>query len=149
MGDITFKPTGNIKEVDENLQNQFNTILKIVNKTEEDIAGGLVYINALTVEQLHAIIEAAPDFYDKNRDHNWSPTCEEFDKFITENPQFVLEAHLVVPTREDYRFDIVGVKAMDTKENTKILYNFINTLDVNKQPDEYGTYNSFIRAWWD
>lgn len=149
MGDITFKPTSNIKEVDENLQNQFNTILKILNKTEEDIIGGLVHIDDLTVEQLHAIIEAAPDFYNGDRNHNWSPSNNQFDKFITENPQFILEAYVVNPKREDYRFNIVGVKAPSNKENKVLLFDFINSLGTDNQPDEYGEYNGFIRAWWD
>jgi len=148
--DIMFKPT-NIwsKEVNPGIQDQFNEILKILDKENEEIIGGLVYDNEVLLSQIEAIKEGAPDFYNDNRVHGDSPTCKQILEFMQNNPQFVAETHVVAPERDDYRFDIVGVKAPTSKENKLILYNWINSLDIDNQPDEYGEYKGYIRAWWD
>ena len=148
--DLMFKPT-NVwsKKVNPNVQDQFNEILKILDKEDEEIIGGLIYDDEILLSQLEAIKEAAPDFWDDNRTHENSPSCIQILEFMRENPQFVAEAHIVDPERNDYRFDIVGVKAPISKENKVILYDFINSLGVDNQPDEYGEYSGYTRAWWD
>ena len=79
-----------------------------------------------------------------------------FLDFLNKNPQFIAEIVLVEPSRSDYRLEIVGVKAPNNKANTSILYDWVNNLqdgpdngaDYN-EPQEYGVYNGYIRAWWD
>ena len=148
--DFTFKPTNiSNQEVNSDLQNQFNEILKILDKENEEIIGGLIYDNEVLLSQLEAIKEIAPDFWNDTSTHNNSPSCIQILEFMRKNPQFVAETYIVNPERDDYRFDIVGVKAPTSKENKIILYDFINSLGVDNQPDEYGEYQGYIRAWWD
>ena len=90
-----------------------------------------------------------PDFWDPKMAHNDCPENETLLKFIEENPQFVAEIGIAGPDRDDYRLEIVGIKAESNKDNKVILYDFINSLGIDNQPDEYGEYQGYTRAWWD
>ena len=147
--DIEFHPTQEENEVDNNLQTQWDVALKILNLEDDDIIGNYVYYDHATIEQLHALIEAMPDFWDPEMAHNDCPGNDVLLKFMEENPQFIAEIGIASPDRSDYRLEIVGVKAESNKENKVILYDFINSLGIDNQPDEYGEYSGYTRAWWD
>ena len=147
--DIEFHPTQKESEVDPSLQEQWDVALKILNLEDDDIIGDYIYFDHTTIEQLHALIEAMPDFWDSEMAHNDCPGNGVLLKFIEENPQFVAEIGIAGPDRSDYRLEIVGIKAESNKDNKIILYDFINSLGIDNQPDEYGEYSGYTRAWWD
>ena len=144
-----FYPTGTEKVEDENLKTQWDVALKILNLEDDDIVGDYIYFDHTTIEQLHALIEAMPDFWDPKMAHNDCPGNETLLKFIEENPQFLAEIGIAGYDRSDYRLEIVGVKAESNKNNKVVLYDFINSLGIDNQPDEYGEYQGYTRAWWD
>lgn len=147
--DIQFHPTQDKDEVDPNLQEQWDTALNILGLEDDDIVGDYIYFDHATIEQLHALITAMKDFWDPEMAHNDCPGNETLLKFIEENPQFIAEIGIAGPDRDDYRLELVGVKAESNKENKVILYDFINSLGIDNQPDEYGEYQGYTRAWWD
>lgn len=146
---IQFHPTQDKDEVDPNLQEQWDTALNILGLEDDDIVGDYIYFDHATIEQLHALITVMKDFWDPEMMHNDCPGNGVLLKFIEENPQFIAEIGIAGSDRDDYRLEIVGVKAESNKENKVILYDFINSLGIDNQPDEYGEYQGYTRAWWD
>lgn len=138
-----------------NLISQWGWLMEIYNTDESEILGGILNVDS-TIEQLTQAIEKAPDFWNANSQINDAPVQSMFLDFLNKNPQFIAEIILVEPSRSDYRLEIVGVKAPNNKANTSILYDWVNNLqdgpdngaDYN-EPQEYGVYNGYIRAWWD
>lgn len=135
---------------DSNLTKQWNEILDVLNIDPDlDLIGGVIRTD-VNIEQMKDIVEKAPDYINLKGKHNYSPSLNQFIEFCETNPQFVMEAVLVEPERDDYRVDVDGVKAPVNTENTTILYDWINSFDDSiDDPSEYGTYNGNIRAWWD
>lgn len=127
---------------------QYKDILEKLNIPEDEELGGLIYLD-LNKDDIKEIISHSA-FSDTDISHNYAPVTQMFINFINDNPQFIAEGYLVNPNRDDYRFEIVGVKAKANRENKEALYDFINSLpDGLAQPDEYGDYEGYVRAWWD
>ena len=104
----------------------------------------------VTGEEIQKMIELAPDFWQGEESWNEMPTQNEFLAFLKEHPDFRAEVNLVNPNlREDYRFNVDAVKAINTPKNTKILRDWIDSLDYIAEPSEFFEYKGDIRAWWD
>lgn len=143
------KTEGRNKLMKKDLKKQWEDIMELLNVSEEDISGGIVYLDKITLDQVNKIKEIAKDFYNDDDRQNNSPSCKELIDFVEENPQFIFEGYIVTPEREDYRFTITAIKAPNNKLNIEIMNNYINSLDEDSFPDEFDTYDGYIRAWWD
>lgn len=135
----------------ERIEEEYGSILSVleINPDEEDTIGGILYLD-ISGKEIEKIKEIAPLHYAEGIGHNGAPDNDTFLEFLLANPQFEAECYLTTPDRDDYRIEIVGVKAPYNDKNIDILDDFLRNLPGEyEEPDEYGEYQNKIRAWWD
>lgn len=137
-----------------NEQIQFEKILLLLEKTEEDISrGGIVYFEGLRKDILENMIQESPDFFKENDvRYNEAPTINEFMSFVELNRDFTMEGFVTSPQHREgeTRFVINGVSAPANNDNVANLYMWIND-ETNQfiEPTELDDNTGDIRAWWD
>lgn len=96
--------------------------------------GGVRDFTDVTLAQMEELI--SNNFIDLSRNHNNSPTAEQFVLFVRKHPEFTFNGYVVTPDREDCRVTITGVDSnekMDadtTKEFVKLFMN-ADTFDID------------------
>lgn len=111
-----------------------------------------IYSTTADIKTLKKAIEVAPNFWNEDVTVNGAPTQGMFLDFMEQNPQFIAEIQIVLPVRNDYRLEIIAVKALNNKKNESILNYWINRLTEEGdylEPQEWGVQDGYIRAWWD
>lgn len=129
---------------------EYNKALEILNLTEEECWGGLYTCSNISIDQIKDLYEKTPSYLLLDLSYNEAPTGDDFIEFLKEHPNFISEGYFYDKDREITGLMITGIKAKNNDKNTQDLYSFVNKEDADYgQPDEYGVYDGYIRAWWD
>lgn len=105
-------------------------------------SGGIEHFSDLTHETLETLINEG--YIELDMRQNYSPSTEEFYKFMVDHPDITAHGYAVSPIRDDCRITIEGLSGdvVDDLDTIYAFYDFCNSADTISIVG--GLY-----SWWD